>query len=200
MEEHQTDTHAIARLKNGDLSGLDALMAQYQLRAVRAAYLIVRDRATAEEIVQEAFVALPHKIRRFEDGRPFQPWFMRWVINDAIKVSQRNQRLVSLNGDVVDEESTLLDALMDPNPGPEVQVMQAEADRMVWHALETLPPQERAVVVMRYYLGYSEAEMSAELGRPAGTVKWLLHMARRRLRVLLSAFVPSPRQGKEDER
>lgn len=199
MEEHPTDTHAIARLKDGDLSGLDALMAHYQLRAVRAAYLIVRDRATAEEIVQEAFVALPRKIHRFDGGRPFQPWFMRWVINDAIKASQRNQRLVSLNGDTAEEENNLLAALMDPNPGPEAQVVQGEADQMVWGALEALPPQERAAVVMRYYLGYSEAEMSAELGRPAGTVKWLLHMARRRLRVLLAAFAPSPRQGKEDE-
>jgi DNA-directed RNA polymerase specialized sigma24 family protein len=44
--------------------------------------------------------------------------------------------------------------------------------------------------VLRYYLGYSEAEISAALQRPAGTVKWLLHTARKRLRGLLSAFGP----------
>jgi DNA-directed RNA polymerase specialized sigma24 family protein len=45
--------------------------------------------------------------------------------------------------------------------------------------------------VQRYYLGYSEAEMSAALQRPAGTVKWLLHTARKRLRGLLATFGPS---------
>lgn len=199
MAETQQDSHAIARLKRGDLSGLDVLMVRYQLRAIRAAYLIVHDRTLAEEIVQEAFVSLPRKIHRFEDGRPFSPWFMRWVINDAIKAARKQQKLVSLNGHAAEEDRTLLSALMDPQPGPEAQLVRAEADEAIWRALSALPPQERAAVVMRYYLGCSEAEMSAEMGRPAGTVKWLLHTARRRLRVLLASFAPPARQEQEDE-
>ena len=59
MEEPTSDTHAIARLKLGDLAGLDALIERYQLQAVRTAYLIVRDRLLAEDIVQETFIQLP---------------------------------------------------------------------------------------------------------------------------------------------
>ena len=55
----------------------------------------------------------------------------------------------------------------------------------MWDALGRLSPDQRAVVVMRYYLGYSESRMAAELGRPIGTVRWRLHAAQQRLRQLL---------------
>jgi DNA-directed RNA polymerase specialized sigma subunit len=92
MEETLSDTQAIMRLKEGDLTGLDALIERYQLRAVRAAYLIVRERPLAEDIVQEAFVQLVRKIHKFDETRPFAPWFLRCVINDALKAAQRQKR------------------------------------------------------------------------------------------------------------
>ena len=55
----------------------------------------------------------------------------------------------------------------------------------MWRGLEHLSTEQRAVIVQRYFIGYSETEMSAELQRPKGTVKWLLHSARQRLRNLL---------------
>jgi DNA-directed RNA polymerase specialized sigma24 family protein len=50
------ESHAIARLKRGDIAGLQTLVRVYQVLAARTAYLIVRDRALAEDIVQTAFV------------------------------------------------------------------------------------------------------------------------------------------------
>jgi Sigma-70, region 4. len=52
--------------------------------------------------------------------------------------------------------------------------------------MQTLNPRERAVVVQRYFLDMSERDMAEELETPPGTVKWLLHAARERLRSLLS--------------
>lgn len=73
MEEPLSDYQAIIRLKRGDLTGLDALIERYQLRAVRATYLIVRDRPLAQDIVQESFVQLGRKIHKFDQARPFPP-------------------------------------------------------------------------------------------------------------------------------
>ena len=81
MEEQK----AIARLKRGDISGLEALVRKYQVQAVRAAYLIIRDRALAEDIVQAAFLRAYERIGQFDAGRPFGPWFLRSVVNDAVK-------------------------------------------------------------------------------------------------------------------
>jgi len=199
MEEILTGYQAITRLKGGDLSGLDVLIERYQLRAVRAAYLIVRERPLAEDIVQEAFVQLARKIHNFDEGRSFAPWFLRCVVNDALKAVQWQKRQVPLDEVEAAQAVELLSALADSQPGPEAQALQAETNREVWQALEVLAPEQRAVIVQRYYLGYSEAEMSASLQRPAGTVKWLLHTARKRLRILLATLGPpvTPEEEKQ---
>ena len=196
MEELLTDLEAIVQLKDGDLAGLDALIERYQLRAVRAAYLIVRERPLAEDIVQEAFVRLTQKIHQFDEMRSFAPWFLRIVINDALKAVKRQNRQVSLDEAESTQVAKLLEALTDSQPGPEAQALQAETSQEVWQALAYLKPDERATIVQRYYLGYSEAEMSTALQRPAGTIKWLLHSARKRLHGLLEALAPA---ASEDE-
>ena len=83
MEERR----AVERLKTGDIGGLEALVRSHQTRAVRAAYLILRDRALAEDVVQAAFVRAYERIASFDEGRPFGPWFMKVVVNDAIKAA-----------------------------------------------------------------------------------------------------------------
>jgi RNA polymerase sigma-70 factor (ECF subfamily) len=88
MDEKQ----AILRLKQGDISGLEALVALHQVRAVRAAYLITHDEAVAEEVTQEAFLQAYRSIRHFDQDRPFGPWFLRSVVHAAVKVAQRDAR------------------------------------------------------------------------------------------------------------
>ncbi len=188
MEEPNQDSQAIARLKQGDLAGLDVLLERYQLRAVRTAYLIVLDRPLAEDVVQNAFVRLAHKINQFDDSRPFAPWFMRSVINDALKAIRRAARQAPLEAEEAAGSTRLIDQLIDPGPQPEEWAVNAETCREVWQALASLPAAQRSVIVQRYYLGYSEAEMSLELQRPLGTIKWLLHSARKKLRRLLATL------------
>jgi len=177
MEEQK----AIARLKRGDISGLEALVRKYQVQAVRAAYLIIRDRALAEDIVQAAFLRAYERIGQFDAGRPFGPWFLRSVVNDAVKAATRRERQVPLEASAEGGETSLA----DPNPGPADLAEAAEIRQAVWTALGKLPPAQRAVIVLRYYLGLSEAEMAGELACPPGTVKWRLHAARKSLRTLL---------------
>jgi RNA polymerase sigma-70 factor, ECF subfamily len=171
---------AIARLKEGDIAGLEALVRSHQTRAVRAAYLIVRDRALAEDVVQTAFVRVYERIARFDDSRPFGPWFMKVVVNDAIKAATRRERTVRSGG----MDDPIL-GLADAESGPQELAEEADERRRVWAALEKLPPAQRAVVVQRYYLGMSEAEMAEYESSPPGTIKWRLHAARKRLSKLL---------------
>ncbi len=82
------DRIAISRLKQGDLTGLESLVNCYQVRAVHAAYLILYDRARAEDVVRTAFVKVVERAHQFDDGRPFAPWFFRIVANDALKAAR----------------------------------------------------------------------------------------------------------------
>ncbi len=178
---------AITRLKRGDIGGLEVLVRRYQVQAARTAYLIVRDRALAEDIAQAAFVKSYEKIARFDPERPFGPWFMRIIVNDAVKAASRRERTVSLDG----AGSGVEDFLSDPHEHAE----RSESRRRVWSALEKLPPAQRAVIVQKYYLGMSEAEMSKAGASPSGTIKWRLHAARKRLAdILRPRLAASPRR------
>jgi RNA polymerase sigma-70 factor (ECF subfamily) len=190
------EAEAIARLKQGDVGGLEALVRGHQVQAVRTAYLITRDRALAEDIVQAAFVRAYERIGQFDLERPFGPWFLRIVVNDAIKAASRRERWIPLEAGV-GAEAVLADLLADPNPGPAELAEVVDTRRAVWEALGRLPPTQRAAIVLRYYLGLSGAEMAEELACPPGTVKWRLHAARSRLRVLLRPLWPRATGGRE---
>jgi len=181
------DTQAIIQLKRGDINGLEALVERYQVRAVRAAALITQDRALAEDIVQTAFIRVYKRIDQFDDSRPFAPWFMRIVTNDAVKAVQRGKRHLSLDApiSVAEDDVTFADFLEDTLPLPEAVLEDDEYKAQIRTALLELPPEQRQAVVQRYFLDMSEKEMAEVTGVPAGTVKWRLSAARKVLRVIL---------------
>ena len=180
-ERGMDERRAIERLKRGDIGGLETLVNGHQIRAVRTAYLILRDRALVEDVVQSAFVRAYEKIAGFDESRPFGPWFMKVVINDAVKAATRRERMARF--DHGDEDPIV--RLTDSGRSPQDFVEEAEERRRVWAAMEKLPPAQRAAVVQRYYLGMSEAEMAHSESSPPGTIKWRLHAARKRLAKLL---------------
>jgi RNA polymerase sigma-70 factor (ECF subfamily) len=193
---------AIARLKQGDLAGLEALVKQYQTLAVHTAYLVVADRPLAEDIVQTAFLKAADRIHQFDDRRPFRPWFLRMVVNDCLKAARRQKRSLPLET----PPSAILAWLTDPAPGPEEAVEANELRQSVWEALRQLSPEQRAVIVLRHFLDMDEAEMVRELQRPPSTVKWWLHKGRERLKALLSphhdpgAHDPNEASGEDHEK
>jgi len=182
------DRIAISRLKQGDLTGLETLVNRYQAPAVRAAYAIVFDYALAEDIAQTAFLKVAERVHQFEDGHPFAPWFFRIVVNDAIKIARRRNHSVSLDEESDEPAAKLARWLLDPNPGPEAVVEGKETQAIILKAIQRLRPEQRAVVVMRYYLEMSESEMSGKMDRPLSTVKWWLREARKRLRNLVGPW------------
>ena len=180
MDEQQ----AIQQLKKGDIGGLEFLVARHQVKAVRTAYLITRDIGLAEDVVQDSFLRAFHSIRGFDSTRPFEPWFMRSVVNASVKMMQRSAKQVEV-GDDADE--SLFAELAARVESVEEQVESIEVENQIWDAMQKLPPRQRAVIVQRYFLEMSEKEMAEEAGLAAGTVKWMLNAARERLRGLLDA-------------
>lgn len=179
------DRQAVKRLKRGDIAGLSALMVRYQVRATRTAFLIMQDAALAEDVVQEAFVNVYRSIGSFDAARPFAPWFMRIVVNGALKAARRSEGQVPL--DPLEDETELdyAERLIDPAPGPEDLLETAETEAALWAALGRLPAERRAVIVLKYYLELDDTQVAAQLSIPVGTVKSRLHFARRQLRALL---------------
>jgi RNA polymerase sigma-70 factor (ECF subfamily) len=180
------DLGAIRRLKRGDIDGLATLVERYQVEAARAAYLITRDLAHADDIVQEAFLRLYRHIQNFDEARPFAPYFMRIVANVAIESAQRASSHEA-RFPILDEETVDISA---PNNifDLEQQVEAGQLRDAVWNALYQLTPKQRAAVVLRYYFDYSEREVAEALDTPQGTVSWRLHRARIELGKALHSF------------
>ncbi|PKO13498.1 MAG: RNA polymerase subunit sigma-24 [Chloroflexi bacterium HGW-Chloroflexi-10] len=191
------EQQAIAQLKHGNLAGLALLVETYQVQAVHTALLIIGDRGAAEEVVQEAFLRAYRKINQFDDRRPFGPWFLRSVINAALKAAVQQKRAETL--EEPQNGSRTAEWLIDPSPGLQEIAETAEVREAIWQALEQLTPDKRAAVVLRYFLDESENEMIRELNRPRTTVKWWLHAARQRLRQILQPFHTVEMENQEVE-
>lgn len=186
------DRSAISRIKQGDLNGLEFLVNRYQVRAVHAAYLILYDRALAEDMVQTAFVKVAERVQQFDETRPFAPWFFRIVVNDALKLARKQKHSVSLE-ELDEPVAQLAQWLTDSHPLPEQLLEQKETRQNILKAIQSLSPEQRAVIVMRYFLNMSEADMSRKIDRPLSTIKWWLRDARKQLRNLIGSS-----QGFED--
>ena len=188
MDEKQ----AIQILIKHEPAGLVWLVDHYQVKALRTAFLIIGERQQAEDVVQEVCIDLPDLIRSFDPERPFAPWFMRVVVNRSLRSCLHQQRWVRLPDR--DETDAWLETLIDPIPGPEEKLQQSEQAALLWDHLRALNSEQRAAIVMRYYLQMSEQEMAEITSVPAGTIKWRLSAARGQLRKLIKV---DPRKEEE---
>jgi RNA polymerase sigma-70 factor (ECF subfamily) len=182
------DRIVISRLKQGDLSAVEPLVKRYQVQAVHAAYAILQDQAMAEDVAQTAFVKVVERIHQFDEDRPFAPWLFRIIINDAVKTAKKKERNISLDEQLDQPTVKLAGWLVSPEPEPEQMLEQREARQTILKSMQRLTPEQRAVIVMRYFLELSEADMSAEMDRPLSTIKWWLRDARKRLRSLIGPY------------
>lgn len=181
------ESQAIARLKRGDIGGLEYLVLRYQTQALRTSFLICGDQALAEDIVQTVYIRVYEKIHQFDERRPFAPWFLRCVVNDTLKAVQKRGRHVPLDGDGDDNSGRLELAAV----GLELDDIATASERSAAIAatLEKLTPGQRAAIVLRYYLDLSDEEMSAQLNCSPGTIRWRLSVARKRMRDLLPTWL-----------
>jgi len=138
----------------GSASDLEALFRAHWPRAYRAAYLVVHDGAAAEDIAQEAFLAAVRALDRFDRRRPFGPWLHRIVVNRAIDWA----RARALRGEVA-EQPVAAASTSNPHLSDDVAA-----------GLASLPPEQRAVIVLRYLLEYTPGEIAELLELPRGTV------------------------------
>jgi RNA polymerase sigma-70 factor (ECF subfamily) len=155
-ESPQGDGALVRAAQRGSEEAVEALFRRHWRRAHRAAYLIVRDEAAAEDIAQEAFLAALRALDRFDRRRPFRPWLHRIVVNRAIDHA-RARNLRREVGEEAAGEPIAADAASGLDPDLSA-------------ALAGLDPEQRAAVVLRYLLEYTPGEIARMLDLPRGTV------------------------------
>jgi RNA polymerase sigma-70 factor (ECF subfamily) len=144
--------------QRGSEAAVAELFTRHWDDARRAAFLVTGDRAAAEDIAQEAFLAALRALPRFDLRRPLRPWLHRIVVNRAIDFS----RARALRAEVG------VDAAGDPVAPPVASGPALDED--VGAALLELGVEQRAVIVLRYVLDFTPGEIAALLDLPRGTV------------------------------
>lgn len=168
------------RAQQGDLDAYEELLRLHQDIAHRAAYLVSGNAADAEDAVQEAFVKAWYALDSFDLNRPFRPWLLRIVTNEAHTRRRSAVRQTRLALRAMEH------APRETAPSPESGILRAEQEGDVIAALNKLPELDRLVIAYRYFLDMTPAEMAETLGKPAGTIRSRLHRALNRLREQMS--------------
>jgi RNA polymerase sigma factor (sigma-70 family) len=168
--ESGSDADLVAGARGGYPASFETLYRRHRDFVARTAFLLVRDRHLAQDVAQEAFLIGWRDLGRLRDPGHFRPW----VTGIAVNLSRRRAGGIRLlpGRSTVPLEGTREAAATERD---------ADLNLSVREAVAALPSRMREAVVLRFYGGFSEAEMSTALGIPAGTVKSRLARAKERL-------------------
>jgi RNA polymerase sigma-70 factor, ECF subfamily len=196
------DAEVVAALKRGDQAVFAELVDAYSPGLLRMARMFVRDRAVAEEVVQETWLGVLRGIDRFEGRSSLKTWIYRILMNTARTRGQREARSIPFSAAAGgDEASVDPDRFLDAGnrlagdwtlaprewQTPEEELLQGETRDAILRAIEDLPPAQRAVITMRDVEGFPPAEVSELLGITDGNQRVLLHRARSKVRSAIEA-------------
>lgn len=191
MRATDSDALLAGRVAAGDVEAWSCLYDRYAPSVYAfAAHMLGKD--YAEDIVQDAFLRLWRSARSFDPDRgAFATWFyavVRHRIHDELRQRRREERLL-----VAGDADDLLAEAAIPGVDVEERVSQRERGRAVLRALQSLPPDQRRVLVLAYFgVGLSHGAIADFLGWPLGTVKKRTRLGLQKLRVLLGGELAPP--------
>jgi RNA polymerase sigma-70 factor (ECF subfamily) len=175
----------VERAMAGDHDAFEELTRVEIRRLFVVARLILRDDLRAEEATQEALLAAWRRLPGLRDPDRFGPWLHRLLVNACYREARRSGRRQSIE--------VHIDPVVLTDAQGAVDTVAALANRdQVERGFRRLDVDQRTVLVMHYYLGFSLDEAAEVLGVPPGTVRSRLHRAIDAMRAALEADARSP--------
>jgi RNA polymerase sigma-70 factor, ECF subfamily len=208
---YDDDAHLVDALRRGDEAAFAWLVRTYHAALLRYAGVFVRDRAVAEEVVQETWLGVITGVGSFEGRSSVKTWLFHILANRARTRGQREARSAPFSALVsrevgADEPAVDADRFLaadaprwgghwavapEPWNAPEERMLAQETRRIVDEAIGGLPPVQRAVITLRDVVGMEAEEVCRTLGLSDGNQRVLLHRARSRVRRALEAHFAS---------
>src|SRR5918911_394743 len=207
------DAALVAALRRGDEAAFATLVDRYQATLMRLAQWYVRDRAVAEDVVQETWLGLLRGLDRFEGRASLKTWLFRILANRARTRAAREGRMVAFSA-LAGPELDAADPAVDPArfrgpdderwPGhwrlapsaedlPEQHLLADELTGLVRAAVDGLPPAQREVVTLRDIHGWTANEVCQVLELSEANQRVLLHRGRSKVRGALEAYLARER-------
>ena len=171
-----TDEALIMALHEKDLEALEELYVRHHGMAMAVAYRVLSDRNLAEDVLQEAFLAVWRQSQSFRPDRgSARSWILSIVRHRAIDITRGKAfNRETLSTEQVGLESRHPDAWQDVKISLDKQQIQ--------EAIDGLPEEQRTAIMMAYFEGYNQREISERIGVPLGTVKGRLRLGMQKLK------------------
>jgi RNA polymerase sigma-70 factor (ECF subfamily) len=199
------DAEVVRALRAGEEPAFVALVEMYHTSLVRLASVYVRDHAIAEEVAQEAWMALLRGLDRFEQRSSLKTWLFRILVNRARTRGKREGRIIPFSAmhqeaGAEDEPAVEAERFLPAEhrwPGhwrqfpdsweavPEERVLSEETQQAIREAIGALPPAQREVITLRDVEGWTPGEVCNVLHISETNQRVLLHRARSRVRKAL---------------
>jgi len=170
-----TEMEWLVQAQNGNSEAFTQLVETYQTPVYNLCYRMMGDSGEAEDAAQETFLRAYQSLKRYDRQRPFITWLLSIAAHYCID-QIRKRRLPAIPLDVLPDE-----AVPDALPGPESASATRESQRRMRLLLQSLNPQDRAAIVLRYWYDLSEEEISSALSLTVSAVKSRLHRSRKEL-------------------
>ena len=180
MTKPDADAPLIERVKSGDVKAFEMLVVKYQRRIERLIGRMVRDVDLVPDIAQETFIRAYRAIPQFRGDSAFYTWLYRIAINtakNALVSRERHQVAYEIDAHSHEEGADMSGRLKDPDT-PEGLALSEEIRDIVHAAINALPEDLRAAIVLRELEGLSYEEIAATMQCPVGTVRSRIFRAR----------------------
>jgi RNA polymerase sigma-70 factor, ECF subfamily len=204
-----SDERLIAGLRRGDEAAFAELIERYSAPLIRLAAGFVRDRAVAEEVVQETWLAVLQGIDRFEARSSLKTWVYRILTNKAKTRGERERRSVPFSSLAPADEGPSVDPDRFLGPDhhwaghwsvppprwdeiPEERLLGRETLACAQRAIDALPLAQRQVITLRDVEGWDSEDVCELLGLSEGNQRVLLHRARTKVRLALETELAPP--------
>jgi len=181
---HQlSDEQLVTAYRAGEHEAFELLLRRYRPELFQFLVRFVSDRASAEDLFQEAFMQVHQSIATFDATKRFKPWLFTIAANkarDYLRKHGRRQSHASIAAVADDEEPTgraLLDLLQADLPNPSEDAAGRETRQQVRQTVAAMPEHLREVLLLAYFNQFSYKEIASMLQIPLGTVKSRLHAA-----------------------
>jgi RNA polymerase sigma-70 factor (ECF subfamily) len=192
--EAAVDAELVRLFKAGDESAFVKIMTRYRSKLFSLSFALLRNRADAEEIVQDTFVRANRGLNDFRGDSSLATWLYRITVNlsrNRYRYSCRRRAAISLDCTLSDESGrTYGDLVPASGATPANEAATDEFTTLVAECMEKLNPRQREILLLRNILSRSYDEIAQALGLNVGTVKSRIARARTSLRALIAAACP----------
>ncbi len=193
-----SDVELMLGVKAGDQTCFEQLLGKYRTPLVGFLYRMVRDRATAEDLAQEAFLRVFRARKTYAPDAKLTTWLFRIATNlalNSLRDGRHRRRELSIDGPEGSELPVM--EVADPRTAIEQKLVDRDRAQAIWQAVQALPEKQRAAVMLHKYQDLGYDEIARILGCSESALKSLLFRAYQTLRDRLAPLGPrASRAGK----